>query len=40
MKNLLNQAFPDVDLMTLDGGQVNTAAFRGQKLLVFMWASW
>ncbi len=31
---------PPVTLPTLDGDPVDLAAYRGRKLIVFMWASW
>ena len=34
------QAIPEITLPALDGPPVNLSSFRGQKLLVFMWASW
>jgi peroxiredoxin len=31
---------PDVRLPGLDGGEVDFAALRGKKLLLFFWGSW
>lgn len=31
---------PDLALPSVDGGTVHLSDFRGQRLLVFMWASW
>jgi len=31
---------PEITLPQLDGQPLALSAFRGKKLLVFMWASW
>ncbi|MFZ5826983.1 MAG: TlpA family protein disulfide reductase [Bacillota bacterium] len=31
---------PDIALPGLDGRPVPLSAFRGRKLLIFVWASW
>ena len=31
---------PAVTLPALDGGQVALDAYRGRRLVLFMWASW
>jgi peroxiredoxin len=31
---------PDIALPTIDGRTLRLSDFRGQRLLVFMWASW
>jgi len=31
---------PEIVLPDLDGNPVSFSAFRGQRLLVFVWASW
>jgi peroxiredoxin len=31
---------PDVALPGIDGRTIRLSDFRGQRLLVFMWASW
>ena len=31
---------PDITLPDLDGNPVKLSSFAGQKLVVFMWASW
>jgi peroxiredoxin len=31
---------PDITLPGLDGAPIRLSDFRGQRLLVFMWASW
>ncbi len=36
----VGQAVPDFELPALDGRPVRLSNYRGQKLLVFMWASW
>jgi peroxiredoxin len=36
----LGDPAPDVVLLTLDGGKIRFADYRGRRLLVFMWASW
>jgi peroxiredoxin len=36
----LNEAFPAVSLLNLEGEPVSVASYRGKKLLIYMWASW
>ena len=36
----LGDAFPPVTLPSVDGGEIDFAAFRGKRLLVFSWSSW
>ena len=31
---------PDIVLPSLDGGMLHLSEYLGQRLLVFMWASW
>lgn len=31
---------PEIVLPHLDGPEIALSSFRGEKLLVFMWASW
>lgn len=31
---------PEIVLPQLDGPEIALSSFRGEKLLVFMWASW
>ncbi len=36
----IGQPVPDFELPALDGRTVRLSAYRGKRLLVFMWASW
>lgn len=36
----LGTPFPDLKLPSLDGGSVALSDLRGQKVLLFVWASW
>jgi peroxiredoxin len=36
----VGQALPAIALPSLDGRTIRLTDFRGQRLLVFMWASW
>jgi glutathione peroxidase-family protein len=37
---MLLEKFPDIDLEDLRGQRISYEAFKGKKLLIFMWASW
>ena len=36
----IGQSMPDLALPALDGRTVRLAEYRGEKLLIFVWASW
>jgi hypothetical protein len=36
----VGEVAPDIVLPGLDGAPIRLRDFRGQRLLVFMWASW
>jgi peroxiredoxin len=36
----VGEVAPDIALPGLDGRTIRLSDFRGQRLLVFMWASW
>ena len=36
----VGDALPEIALPGLNGRTVRLSAYRGQRLLVFMWASW
>jgi hypothetical protein len=37
----LGDAFPPIKLASVDGGpDIDFAAFRGRRVLVFSWSSW
>lgn len=36
----IGDRLPDIVLPRLDGGMLHLGEYRGQRLLVFMWASW
>jgi peroxiredoxin len=36
----VGDALPDLALAGLDGRTIRLSDYRGQRLLVFMWASW
>ncbi len=36
----VGELVPDLVLPTLDGTTIRVSDFRGQRLLIFMWASW
>jgi hypothetical protein len=36
----VGETLPDIALAGLDGRTIRLSGYRGQRLLVFMWASW
>ena len=36
----VDETFPVATLPALDGTLVDFAAYRGKKLIIFIWASW